>query len=592
MQSFLTYFPATAILFSQMEDQFTSVQWDDEAPWDTEFHREHTLSHTQDESQLLGPDEEGDAEDDVGGVDAAPQEPLEASETPHEVNGEAPIDHRDDVAATAATNSPGVEEAPLVNQTIALTAARPTYALSITILHPRTVHEGADVHTEYEVYVETDNPALKKGSIFRRYSDFDFLHQCLALDFPTLLVPPLPNKKRLEYIKGGRFTDEFIAKRLHSLNLFMERIVNHPVLSKSEILMIFLNDDDDVHWKTYKGNLHLGTATAPNSNVEGLTDYIMNSFKKPTTESKYASNFNDVAIQTRKLEENVNNIDRIYSNVVAKQGLIANGLDAFGDQFAKLSVLLQNDITGKHSETPNEATKEVANKFTSFSNVLKQTSHDFTHLNHLVEYQYLNNLRDLEHYIGLFRQLVRAKDAKILDYEALLSYLDKTRSELLSLQNGGPITNSTEGALSYWTKRLERLAGMGAATNEDLVQKRMAKLNDRIKVLEFECDKTKKIYETFEVDVLNEWGNFQTQKDLEITQSLEELTQMHRDFYQSCLDNWNGFPKGKPEVKFENKLGGLESVTGEGAAEADPAIDKITRTQHEINEGLRKLGIE
>lgn len=554
-----------------MEDQFTSVQWDDETPWDTDFHKEHTDTQMQEESQLLGPGLIDDGEQPVDEEEEEEQHSIEAIVQPSEEQ----------------TPLQTLETPPLVNETVKLTASKPTFNLSIQILNPKTVHEGSNIYTQYEVQLTSDNPKLKNGTILRRYSDFFFLYQCLSLDFPTLLIPPLPNKKRLEYIKGGRFTDEFISKRLNSLNLFIQRVINHPILSKSEILMIFLNDDDDIHWKTYKTNLNLNpNSQSTTSNIDGVTDFIMNSFKKPTLESKYSSNFNNISIQTQKLEENVNKIDKIYSKVVSKQNQISRDLSTFGEEFSKLSILFKNDVNGKFrpQEEIDIETQNIVSKFNSFSNNLKETSNNFTELNHFIEFNYLNNLKDLEHYIGSFSQLVKLKDNKIIDYEVLNSYLEKSKNELVSLQNGGPITNSTEGAISYWGKKLEYLTGMTSNTNDNLVQQRIDKLNDRIKLLELECEKTKKVFETFEVDVLNEWGQFQAQKDLEIQNSLQGLTKMHQEFYESCYNNWDKFDNTELDISFKN--------TSDDKSQVAEGEDEIVKTQREINEGLQKLGIE
>lgn len=47
----------------------------------------------------------------------------------------------------------------------------------------------------------------------RRYQDFVWLHTTLSLEYPACIVPPLPEKHRLEYIKGDRFSSEFITRR-------------------------------------------------------------------------------------------------------------------------------------------------------------------------------------------------------------------------------------------------------------------------------------------------------------------------------------------------------------------------------------------
>lgn len=47
----------------------------------------------------------------------------------------------------------------------------------------------------------------------RRFQDFNFLREHLVKNFPACVVPPIPDKHRLEYIKGDRFAPEFVEKR-------------------------------------------------------------------------------------------------------------------------------------------------------------------------------------------------------------------------------------------------------------------------------------------------------------------------------------------------------------------------------------------
>ncbi|GMM27313.1 Snx4 protein [Martiniozyma asiatica (nom. inval.)] len=457
-------------------------------------------------------------------------------------------------------------ETPIINSTIKATVAKPAYLINVLVQNPTTQHEGTNTFTQYELQVATDNPRLPtQYTIFRRYSDFDFLYHCLVNDFPTLLIPPLPNKQRLEYIKGGRFTDEFVSKRCHSLNLFIKRILNHSILSKSEILILFLDNHD--YWKSYKqSNLQIdigSTNLKSNSmgnNIEGVTDLIMNSFKKPHLESKYSKQFKEMSQTSQKLEENLNKIDKIYTKVVSKQEKISRDLSIFGDEFKKLTILFKNDFDGKHKELEelDDSTKKIVNQFTKFSLNLKKTSNYFNNLNHYIEFEYLNELKDLEHYIFALNQLSKDKDNKILDYQVLSNYLEKAQSEKENLENGGSITATTEGAISFISKKLESLTGFRSSESDgDLVAQRLDKLRSRINLLSSEKLKAKQVFEKFEEDLLSEWSQFKFEKDKEINQSLNGLVNGYIDFYTNCVNDWGleeDTKDGVLSASFPNKL--------------------------------------
>lgn len=466
-----------------------------------------------------------------------------------------------------------------------------SYELNIKIVNPITEHQGSNSFTIYHVEIETNNPRFnkKKFTIIRRYSDFDTLYQCLTFDHPTLLIPPLPNKQRLEYIKGGRFTDEFVFKRCSSLNIFINRIIKHPILSKSEVLMIFLENNDS--WNIYKSNLHLNDISSivhSNPSVEGVTDFLMNSFKKPHVESKYSKTFKEIDHQRLNLQDNLNKIDKIYSKVVNKQDSISKELNLFGDEFSKLTVLLNNDFSGKHrkQEELDDQTKQMVDEFKCFSENLKNSGEYYNELNKFIEFNYLNNLKDLEHYLISLGNLIKLKDNKIVDYEMLDNYLEKAITERDNLIHGGSLTSTTEGTISYLSRKFESFTGLkgssllpststsnstpGSSTSappasngtsysdpsstSNLVHERIEKLNERISLLEKEKIKAKKIYEKFEKDLIEEWSQFKKIKDDEISDSLNELSEEYTKLYSKSYNDWNKFNINESNIKFENKL--------------------------------------
>ena len=108
--------------------------------------------------------------------------------------------------------------------------------------------------------------------VHRRYSDFLLLQSILSQDHPTCVIPPLPDKKVFQYIAGDRFSQSFTQKRCHSLQNFLRRISEHPILSKSQVLMTFLMSND---WEAYRRSL----SGSLSGNKEEVSDTFMNAFK-------------------------------------------------------------------------------------------------------------------------------------------------------------------------------------------------------------------------------------------------------------------------------------------------------------------------
>ncbi|GAB6031665.1 hypothetical protein CHUAL_009422 [Chamberlinius hualienensis] len=75
-------------------------------------------------------------------------------------------------------------------------------------------------------------------SVRRRYNDFAWLKQKLEDNYPTHIIPPLPEKHRMQRL--SHFNAEFIKVRMTGLNKFLMRVADHPVLSFDKSLQLFL----------------------------------------------------------------------------------------------------------------------------------------------------------------------------------------------------------------------------------------------------------------------------------------------------------------------------------------------------------------
>ena len=88
----------------------------------------------------------------------------------------------------------------------------------------------------YKVSVETNLPKYESaGDVYRRYSQFRWLHQTLAEKYPGVPRPSLPPKVKV----GG------LEKRGASLGTYMARLVQEPSFLLSTELLIFLTASDE-----------------------------------------------------------------------------------------------------------------------------------------------------------------------------------------------------------------------------------------------------------------------------------------------------------------------------------------------------------
>lgn len=88
--------------------------------------------------------------------------------------------------------------------------------------------------------LQTLSPLYKKSSfsVLRRYSDFLWLYESLSQNNPGFFVPPVPEKSPFV-----RFENEFVNQRRVALEKCIQKIANHPVLSKDDDFKLFLESD-------------------------------------------------------------------------------------------------------------------------------------------------------------------------------------------------------------------------------------------------------------------------------------------------------------------------------------------------------------
>ena len=119
----------------------------------------------------------------------------------------------------------------------------------MTILSYKVV-EGWLLNPTYVTFsVQTKLPGPNNTLIVdRRYSDFDWLRVILVRNFPGVLVgfgftqvPPIPFK---ELAVTKNLDKEFLENRLETLKRFLATCLDHPILRTSEVLEMFLNEDD------------------------------------------------------------------------------------------------------------------------------------------------------------------------------------------------------------------------------------------------------------------------------------------------------------------------------------------------------------
>jgi sorting nexin-4 len=310
----------------------------------------------------------------------------------------------------------------------------------------------------------------------------------------------------IEYITGDRFGADFTSRRASSLNRFLLRLSLHPVLRRTPLLCTFLESGD---WNSYMKRYSLSSAQPiPRSSSEGgvggyIPDVFVNAFTKlHKTDRKWI----EIRERADKLDEDIGHVEKLMARIVRKEGEI--GLD-----FAEMSA----QVNKLQSLEPN-----LAEAFASFARALDQSALSTTILKETTDTSYFESLRDLSSYLSSLRGLLKSRDQKQLDFEALTDYLSRTSHERDLLSS--PHTSS-----NFIRNRMEDMRGID---HEQSRKDRLRKLENKIQDLTREVEHSKLLSEAFDQEVEREGQEFEKIRGGEMKVTLGELADAKVEFFK------------------------------------------------------------
>ena len=102
----------------------------------------------------------------------------------------------------------------------------------VHVTDPEKKGDGITSYITYKVKsaIEHAEGHVTEAAVSRRYSDFLWLHEHLFLNvnLAGFLIPPIPNKAVV-----GRFAEDFVEERRRSLEMFIKRVVAHPIVRRA-----------------------------------------------------------------------------------------------------------------------------------------------------------------------------------------------------------------------------------------------------------------------------------------------------------------------------------------------------------------------
>ncbi|TFK56673.1 hypothetical protein OE88DRAFT_1689809 [Heliocybe sulcata] len=388
--------------------------------------------------------------------------------------------------------------------------------------------ETKDAYVSYLVSAETNLPIFStpNPSSRRRFQDFVFLRENLVKDFPACVVPPLPDKHRLEYITGDRFSPEFIERRRLDLHRFLQRIARHPTLQRSTLVRAFL---ESTEWHVTM-HQHIAHPPVPETSagiIDSLSDTLLNAFSRVR---KPDERFLAMRERVDKFEEGLNATERMWTRIRNRTnaGDPDTGEDLTAD-YHDMAVAVQG---------LGFLESGITDPLNHFSNTLLEFSALQRHLTQTTTDPFLVHLHSLLSYSHANRAVLKLRDQKQMDFEELSDYLSGVTAERdrLAAVISGHAGSTGLGLGAYIRDRVDSLRG--ADDDRSRVEK-MRKLDSKIKELQDAVTTAHETSDAFSDETLREQNIFQYAKEAEMKEMLGNLADGQIEFYRASMEEWD-----------------------------------------------------
>ncbi|GAA5888720.1 hypothetical protein JCM6882_002825 [Rhodosporidiobolus microsporus] len=402
----------------------------------------------------------------------------------------------------------------------------------------------SDTFVSYLVCAKTSLPSFssKAPSARRRFHDFVFLREALVKDFPACVVPPLPEKHRMEYVIGDRFSPDFIERRRQDLERFLQRLARHPRLSRTEILQHFLESSE---WNVYKhkhsaraslssddgqpstsssshahllsshSHAHPSSPGAAHKVLDTLSDTLLNAFSKL---KKPDERFVVLRQHLDSFEEGLTSLERLAGRSRTRMG------DLSGD-YEDLAVSVQG--LGYLESGITEPLMRFERALVDFGQNVKDHSASASEV-------FLDHVHALLAYSHAFKSVLKLRDQKQLDFEELSGYLSGVVTERERLVNGGG--GYGMGLGGYFKEKLE---GFRAGGETDMSREaRIGRLDARIKELQDAVLSASSVSQSFNDQLLAEHAIFRATKRVEMKILLGAFAESQIKMYRGSVGGW------------------------------------------------------
>ncbi|OAC98009.1 hypothetical protein MUCCIDRAFT_150586 [Mucor lusitanicus CBS 277.49] len=367
--------------------------------------------------------------------------------------------------------------------------------------------------TALEMY-NVDNRPVR-----RRFRDFVWLHNALSVEFPASVIPPLPEKHRMKYMKGDRFDPMFIEQRRLGLQWFMDRIARHPTLQTSQYTRVFLESTD------FNADKHMQTRSAPSSH-----SMFGSFFKSLAKVKKPDEKFEEMKETIDKFEDNLNIVEKLYSRIGKRQQELEHNYDHFAGSIRGLSGLETN---------VDQPLRQFAEATEMYVEALKE-------MRKQEDLLFLNDVHELLNYCNAAKEQLLERDQKQVDFEDASTALQSIVLERERILYPGKNMGTTVG-MNITELMTDKMSDTSKTRNE-----RVLRLESKIKEFQDQVAKANDVNNSYSSQMIKEFEIFQRAREAELKQGLAAYADCHIDFYKKSISIWENILPVLDQIQLED----------------------------------------
>ncbi|XP_034941300.1 sorting nexin-30-like [Chelonus insularis] len=368
--------------------------------------------------------------------------------------------------------------------------------LKVKVDNPKKHLETLETYITFRITTKTTRSEFEKEEyiVRRRYNDFIWLRQKLVDMYPSHIIPPMPGKHSL-IAQLDRYSKEFIIARMKLLHIFLNKVVNHPILSCDKYLKAFLTAQP-IEFATLRKNR--------NNIIGRVTDSLQNLASTYSIKQRNLE-FERVKDYCNALIEKLAHIDKINNRIHKERN----------DYIAELHQMYPIFNQWSASE------RELAPLLLSIAKAVES--------NALAHQKLIDNVPNEEReyiaYVESVKDALTRRDNMQIEYELTIDELSKRRTEkdqLLESPNSSNRGQNWGNTLWKSESRDEKLERLGQ--NIPQLAKRSEVLLDRL-----DCAN-----ENLRSDI-ERWS---LEKQSDLKNILLSTADRQIQLYQDCMEGW------------------------------------------------------